>query len=129
MLRKYALTRHLRHSIDYWSMPHFLLGTLIALIGLVFGLPAVPLFFVTLVVAVLWEFVEMRLRIREAKINVASDIIMPLFAYVVTLWLTGTDSMEHEQYIAFFVVTIVLYVLVSYAAWTARFDHDPDFQG
>lgn len=128
MLRKYALTRRLRHSIDYWSMPHFLLGTLIALIGLVFGFPALPLFFVTLVVAVLWEFVEMRLRIREAKVNVASDIVMPLFAYVVTLWLTGTDTMQHEQYIAFLVVTIVLYVLVSYAAWTARFDQDPDFQ-
>ncbi len=109
-------------------MPHFLLGTLIALIGLVFGFPALPLFFVTLVVAVLWEFVEMRLHIREAKVNVASDIIMPLFAYIVTLWLTGTDTMQHEQYIAFLVVTIVLYVLVSYAAWTARFDRDPDFQ-
>ena len=128
MLGRYALTRRLRHSIDYWSMPHFLLGTLIALIGRVFGLPPVPLFFVTLVIAILWEFVEMRLRIREAKVNVASDIVMPLLAYVVTLWLAGTDNMTHEQMIAFLVVTIIFYVLVSYAAWAARFDLDPDFQ-
>lgn len=129
MLQKYAFTRYLRQSIDYWSMPHFLLGTLIALSGRVFGFPPLPLLFVTLVAAILWEFVEMRLRIRETRVNVVSDILMPLFAYTVTLWLTGTNIMTHEQYVALLIVTIIFYVLVSYAAWTARFNRDPDFQG
>lgn len=127
MSQKYSLTQRLRHSIDYWSMPHFLLGTLIALIGRVLDFPSFPLFFVTLIVAVLWEFVEMQLRIREAKVNVISDIVMPLFAYIVTLWLTGADSMQQEQYLALLSVTIIFYVLASYAAWTARFGRDPDF--
>jgi hypothetical protein len=129
MLQKYVLARQLRHAIDYWSMPHFLLGTLIALIGLVFGLPAGLFFFVTLVVAVLWEIVEMRLRIREAKVNVASDIIMPLFAYVLTLWLTASQAMQQEQLVALLSVTIITYVLFNYAAWRARFNRDPDFLG
>ena len=120
----------LRKFIDYWSMPHFLLGTLIAMIVRVFGHPVLPLFFITLAIAILWEFVEMRLRIREARINVASDIFMPLLAYTVTLWLTGgTLSMQHEQLVALLIVTIVFYILISYAAWQARFDRDPDFLG
>jgi hypothetical protein len=129
-MRLATLIRHPRKLIDYWSMPHFLLGTLIAMIVRVFGYPVVPLFFVTLVVAILWEFVEMRLRIREARINVASDIFMPLLAYIVTLWLTGgTLAVRHEELVALLIVTIVFYTLISYAAWAARFDHDPDFLG
>ncbi len=129
MLQKYVLAHQLRHAIDYWSMPHFLLGTLIALIGLVFGLPAGLFFFVTLVIAVLWEIIEMRLRIREAKVNVASDIIMPLFAYVLTLWLTTSQAMQQEQLVALLSVTIITYALFNYAAWRARFNRDPDFLG
>lgn len=129
MLQKYVLAHQLRHAIDYWSMPHFLLGTLIALIGLVFGLPAGLFFFVTLVIAVLWEIIEMRLRIHEAKVNVASDIIMPLFAYVLTLWLTTSQAMQQEQLVALLSVTIITYALFNYAAWRARFNRDPDFLG
>lgn len=128
MPKKNRFIQRLKQSIDYWSMPHFLLGALVALMVRVFGFPVLPLFFVTLVIAVLWEVVEMRLRIREAKVNVVSDIVMPLFAYIVTLWLTGGAMMRHEQYVALLMVTVIFYVLVSYAAWVARLDHDPDFQ-
>ena len=115
--------------IDMWSVPHFLLGTLIAMFGRVFDYPALPLLLVTLIIAILWEWVEMRLRIRESQLNVVSDILMPLFAYVVTLWLAGGERTTHEQRVALLIVTIIFYTLVSYAAWRARFDDDPDFQG
>lgn len=123
-----ALTWRFRQSIDYWSVPHFLLGTLVALIGGVFSLPAWPLLFVTLIVAVLWEIVEMRLRIRETRLNVASDIVLPLLAYVATLWLTGGTDMTHERMIALLIVAVIFYVLANYAAWAARMSLDPDFQ-
>ena len=129
MIRGSNVVRQLRYSIDYWSIPHFLLGTLIALIGRVFEYPAVPLFFITLLVAVLWEVFEMRVRIRESRINVISAIVLPLLAYVLTLWLTTSQAMRHEQLVALLDVTIITYALVSYAAWRARFDRDPDFQG
>ena len=129
MVRGFDFVRQLRHSIDYWSVPHFLLGTLMALMGRVFDFPVLPWFFVTLVVAVLWEFVEMHLRIREATINVVSDIVMPLLAYGLTLWLVDSRVMQHEQLVALFSVTLITYILVSYAAWRARFAHDPDFLG
>ena len=98
-----------------------------ALLGRVLEYPAFPLFFITILIAIVWELFEMRLHIREARVNVASDILMPLLAYVVTLWLIGSERTNHEQRVALLIVTIIFYSLVSYAAWRARFDHDPDF--
>jgi hypothetical protein len=120
-------SRVLGQSIDFWSVPHFLFGVLIAMIVQVFSFSAVPLFMVMLSIAILWEIVEMRLKIRESLINVFSDISLPLGAYVLTLWLTDSRAMRHDQLVALLNVTIVTYVLVSYLAWRARFEHDPDF--
>lgn len=114
-------------SIDYWSVPHFLLGVLVAMIVRVFELPAVPLFFVTLFVAILWEGFEMWVKIREALINVISDVVLPLIAYALTLWLADSQAMRHDQLVALLNVTIIVYILVSYGAWRARFNRDPDF--
>jgi|GEM_PF-6590579 len=115
--------------IDSWSVPHFLLGTLIAMLTVVFNYPPLPLFFVTLIVAIVWEFFEMRIGIRETRMNVVSDILMPLLAYVVTFWLLGAPGMTHEHHVALLTVTIIFYSLTSYAAWQARFSQDPDFLG
>ncbi len=128
MLASKPSFRQLAFLIDYWSMPHFLLGTLVAMMSSVFGQPAVPFFFITLAIAILWELVEMRFRIREARINVASDIITPLFAFMLTRWIVGSQTMTQEQHVALLSVTIIFYALVSYAAWRARYDDDPDFQ-
>lgn len=100
---------------------------LVALFGRVMEYPAIPLFFVTILIAIVWELFEMRINIREERINVASDIFMPLLAYIVTLWLVGSERTNHEQRVALLIVTIIFYSLVSYAAWRARFDQDPDF--
>lgn len=127
MFRKYALTRWLRNSIDYWSVPHFLFGVLMAMIAQVFAYPAMPMFMLMLVIAILWEIIEMRLKIRELSANVLSDIGFPLVAYALTLWLTDSRVMHHDQLVALLQVTVVTYALVSYAAWRARFEHDPDF--
>lgn len=99
------------------------------MVTVVFGFPPLPLFFVTLTVAVLWEFFEMHVGIRETRMNVVSDLLMPLLAYVVTLWLLGAPGMTHEHQVALLTVTIIFYSLTSYAAWQARFSEDPDFLG
>lgn len=113
--------------IDAWSVPHFLLGTLTAMLTVAAGYPIVPLFFVTLIVAILWEIFERKVGIRETKMNVVSDVFMPLLAYVVTVWLVATPDISHEQHVALLTVTIIFYSLTSYAAWQARFSRDPDF--
>lgn len=129
MRHPFSLFRKSSNLIDSWSVPHFLLGTLIAMLTVVFDYPLLPLFFVTLVVAVIWEFFEMHVGIRETRWNVVSDIFMPLLAYVVTLWLLASPGMNHEHHVALLTVTIIFYSLASYAAWQARFSQDPDFLG
>ncbi len=118
--------RSFKGLIDYWSVPHFLLGMLVALSVRVFGLPTIPFFIATLGIAILWEYFEMFLHIRELKLNVLSDTIVPLLAYVFTLWLTD-HAMRPEQQAALLITTIIFYVLVSSAAWQARLSRDPDF--
>ncbi len=98
-----------------------------AMIAQVFAYPAMPMFMLMLVIAILWEIIEMRLKIRELSANVLSDIGFPLVAYALTLWLTDSRVMHHDQLVALLQVTVVTYALVSYAAWRARFEHDPDF--
>lgn len=117
------------HLVDAWSVPHFLLGSLVAMLATVFVFPFLSSLFSTLVIAILWEFIEMRVGIREARWNVFGDIVLPLLAFVVTAWLVSGVNMDHDHHVALLVVTIVLYTLVSYAAWYARFHQDPDFLG
>lgn len=112
--------KHKMRFLDPWSMPHFLFGTLAALASLLFALPLVPAFFATCLGALLWEYFERKAGIRETRWNIASDILMPLAAFVLTIFVTprGVDSAEH--YLALFMVALLLFVYLNYTAWQAR---------
>jgi hypothetical protein len=115
-----------RTSIDSWTVPHFLFGTVVALFALVWGIPDGVALAATVVLAVLWEIVEMRLRIRETRWNVMSDILAPLVAFLLTYWLVGR-GIDAGQQQAFLVVAVVFTVLANLSAWRARSERDPDF--
>ena len=64
--------------LDAWSIPHFLFGMVMALVAIVFQLPILTTFVVLVVIAILWEFFEMRMKLRENLWNVISDVLLPL---------------------------------------------------
>ena len=114
--------------IDFWSVPHFLAGVVAALIAVVFVLPPVPMFFATLVIAILWELFESRLHFGEVSWNVASDIILPLLAFPVVFLLANRPELGMEHRVFLLAIASFIYIYTNIIAWQARLDGDIDFK-
>ena len=67
--------------VDLWSIPHFVAGALLALVGL-------PLLFVV-AIATVWEVVEIYARTREYPTNRIADIILAAGGWLVANVLAG----------------------------------------
>ncbi len=115
--------------IDPWSVPHFLSGIVAALAVIVFSLPVMLSFFITFVLAMLWELLEKYFRLSEAPGNAWVDVLLPLIAFTAVFAVIDIRLMGQEQSRALFFVSVILYIFVNFFAWRARFEHDRDFQG
>lgn len=112
---------------DYWSVPHFLFGTVMALFAVTYTLEPFYMFFVTLCLAIVWEFLEIRFRLREAEGNRSVDVILPLVSFVMTFFLVGAETVPGRSASLLF-VTCILYLSLNYFAWRARFDRERGFR-
>ena len=126
-MRKKHLSFH--RALDWWSVPHFLFGMVVALGAFVFSLPVLPFFFATLILALFWELLEKRYRIDEASGNTLIDILLPLIAFVITLFLVDQVDANPEHYRALFAIVFLLYIAINFFAWRARFERDGEFLG
>ncbi|MFZ2187146.1 MAG: hypothetical protein WAV46_00760 [Candidatus Moraniibacteriota bacterium] len=118
-----------RRRVDYWSVPHFLFGTVTALFTIVFVLPAGSMLLVTAALAIFWELLEKRLGLREGEGNSVTDVLLALFSFGITFALIDRTDPNPEHHSALLIVTVILYLSVNFFAWRARFDHDREFQG
>ncbi|MGB5018942.1 MAG: hypothetical protein WBO66_04390, partial [Candidatus Moraniibacteriota bacterium] len=75
-----------KKSLDWWSIPHFLFGVVMAFLALVLAWPLSFTFGAMLIIAILWEGFERRIRIRESRSNSKMDILLPLLAFLLTLF-------------------------------------------
>lgn len=122
------LSRYLDKTIDYWSIPHFLFGAVTALAAAIFLVPSRTAFFLTLVLAVLWELFEWKgLNVEEDFRNRVSDVIFPLVAYGATNLYVGAVITGSERKISLFAVVTFLFLYTNFMAWRARSRHDRDF--
>jgi hypothetical protein len=119
----------MKKLFDFWSIPHFLFGVLMAMVAAVFFLPPVAVFCAVFVVAVSWELLEMKFKLRESRWNVASDVMLPLLAFPITFFFVERPTLSQEHRVAMMVVVILIYVYANAIAWQARFDQDQDFMG
>lgn len=117
----------MKRIIDFWSVPHFLAGVVTALAASAFSWNPVLIFFVTLFLAILWEFFEKSVKVGEHLKNVLSDIILPLLAFPVVYLFSEQYVETAEQRLALFVAVLGVYVYVNYIAWRARAERDQDF--
>lgn len=118
----------LSQLLDYWSVPHFLFGVVVALASLVFSWPYWEAFAGMMVVALLWEYFEYLVRIRERPLNSWADVVLPILAYFLTLILVDRTPLQHEAHVAFFITALILFVLTNAGAWRARIERDQEFQ-
>lgn len=116
--------------VDWWSIPHFLFGVVMALGALVFAWPLQFAFVGTFVIAFMWEKFERSIRIQEAKENSRMDILLPLLAFGITIFLMNqmpSRTGEDEQ--TFFLTAVFLYLFLNFIAWRAKLENDREFQG
>lgn len=118
---------NIKKILDPWSVPHFLFGVVMAFGTIIFLWPAVPLFFVTFFLALVWEWLEARFHLREAPGNAWMDILLPLIAFTATFLFAAFIDINEERGRAFFTVVVLLYIFTNFFAWRARFERDRDF--
>lgn len=121
--------KHKIRLLDPWSLPHFLFGTLAALASLIFALPLFPAFLATCLGALLWEYFERKASIRETGWNIASDVLMPMAAFILTVSVTPRGIDDAEHYLALFIVAFLLFAYFNYTAWQARSYRERSFLG
>lgn len=115
--------------LDYWSVPHFLFGTVLALFTITFSLSVVYMFFVTLYLAIFWELLEMRFRLREAKGNSGIDVLLALLGFSIAFILVDRINANVGNQGSLLIITGILFLCLNFFAWRARFEHDGEFQG
>lgn len=123
--------KHFRlRCLDWWSIPHFLFGVVMALGALVFAWPLYFAFVATLSIAILWEGFERRIRLHETRLNAKVDVLLPLIAFGFTIFLMDHMPMQtREDQQVFFFIAVFLYFFVNFIAWRAKMENDREFQG
>ena len=114
---------------DWWSVPHFMFGIVMALAAISFSWPTFFTFVVTLIAALLWELLEKYVRLSEAPGNGWVDVVLPLLAFVITYLMVDQAALNHDRHLGLLMITFLLYMFINLIAWRARFERDRDFLG
>lgn len=121
--------KKLGKRLDFWSIPHFLFGSVTALFAEAYQYSFFLWFFVTFFLALLWERFERSVGIRETKGNALLDILLPLLAFLGTAAIVRHPSFDSEHAQAALLVSLLVYLFTNFLAWQARFDGDKEFRG
>lgn len=119
---------NLKKLIDPWSVPHFMFGVVAALAAAAFAWPTMLTFAGIIVLAAVWELLEMYFRLSEAPGNAWVDVLLPLIAFTVTYPLVSDPSIDNERRIPLLIIAAIIYIMTNYLSWRARLERDRDFQ-
>ncbi len=112
-----------------WSVPHFFFGVVVASSVGVFGLPVGPALVGMLALALMWEFFEIHVGIRETCANRVADGLLPLLGFVLMYQVFQTAPLADEHAPLVLFVALFVFALVNYVSWGARLSGESDFQG
>ena len=106
-----------RAFIDLWSIPHFFFG----FVGFYFlhkiGFRNNAAFSVT-IFAILWEFLEIFLKIEEALTNRFMDVLLTIFALLILIYIQKIGFKKDN---ILFKISTVVFIGVSVIGWFAHF--------
>lgn len=114
-------------AFDLWSIPHFLFGILMAfassLADISFGIALI----LTLVIAILWELLEMGIGIRETVLNSLLDVFLPITAYIITSYVLLLQPYHREDIGVVSIAVLILYLFTNISGWMAYRRRSRDF--
>ncbi len=126
--KKYRSYLSMSAMVDYWSIPHFLFGTVMALLTVTFFLAFELMFALTFSLAVIWEILEIWTGLKEAFINRMSDIFVALLSFTITFFVTNHIHRNVAHPDSLLIIAILFFFGVNFFAWRARFEHDHEFE-
>jgi hypothetical protein len=100
-----SFTNH-NSPIDGWSIIHFLSGAILAMSGLVIVLDFKIAFGISLILFIIWEFIESFFHIGEPLPNAITDIILGVVGFLIFWRMFSSNTMESQSYIIFGIVFI-----------------------
>ena len=108
-----------KRAFDLWSIPHFLFGILTALTSSLIGIPLPNALILTIVLAILWEWYEKLIGIKETILNIISDFILPIVAFTATALVLRTYSFHPEDLLVVTSAVLFLYIFTNLSGWLA----------
>jgi len=106
-----------RAFVDLWSIPHFFFG----FVGFYFlhkiGFKNNAAFSVT-VFAILWEFLEIFLKIEEVITNRFTDVLLTVLALFILIFLEKIGFKKEKK---LFKISTIIFVGSSVVGWVAHF--------
>lgn len=103
--------------VDLWSIPHFLIGVIIAFIGSYFGISNKNSFIGAIVITTGWELLEFAFNIEEFLTNRFTDVLFSLIGLSLAIWLIKKRSKS------LFITIVIIYVVSNLIGWMAWIHH------
>jgi hypothetical protein len=108
--------------VDRWSFVHLLVGIIWGFIDLLLDLPFLLSLALLIVVAVLWEYFELKVGIAEKKKNSAIDVLAAILGFVGIYFIAIIFEFERSLDVTLLIAAFAALLIASSAfGWRAYF--------
>ncbi len=106
-------------AFDLWSIPHFLYGILAAMLPWLTDISLSAALGLTIALAVLWEWYEKLIGIKETALNIAADFVLPVLAFTCTTALFNAYQLEYDELLVLAGAVLIIYAYTNISGWLA----------
>ncbi len=106
-------------AFDLWSIPHFLFGILTGMLPPLTGISTLTALSLTIILAVLWEWYEKFIGIKETNLNIAADFVLPVLAFTCTLFLIDLYPLRPDELLVIWCAVLTIYAYTNISGWFA----------
>ncbi len=114
-------------AFDLWSIPHFLFGILTGMLPALTGISTLMALSFTIILAVLWEWYEKCIGIKETNLNIAADFVLPVLSFTFTLFLIDLYPLRPDELLVIWCAVLFIYAYTNISGWLAFRRRHRDF--
>ena len=105
--------------IDLWSIPHFIIGVIIAFGSVFLGISHLNGFIIAVVITIGWEIFEYVFKIPELFTNRIMDILVALIGFGIVIWAIKHFDLSDKSIQVWLTIVIVIFLLTNIIGWLA----------
>lgn len=108
-----------RDGIDLWSIPHTLFGVMMAFTPYFLDLSSQEVLAITIGLAILWEFFEPLIGVKESSINAFLDVFFSILGYMAASTALAAYQLSQEDLVKLCIAIASLYAVLLFLGWLA----------